>query len=118
MNLEAFVSRTHTNAARMELRLKDSEKKDDQKGGFLGGFLKDLQGMAENLDDVVDDFVFKRMGAGEQWYGKRKYQPSGRFEEEYKGLGLTDKLKIDIARARKEEFLAEKERRRREAEGR
>lgn len=69
---------------------------------------KEVKDMLSNFDDVVDDFFYKRMGNGEVFYGKRKYKPSGNVEGEYKGMGLTDSLKIDIARERKEQFLEEK----------
>ena len=123
VSLEAFVSRAPTTTNAVASRgqtviLQEGDNKNDGKGGIFGAFMKDLQGMAANLDDVVDDFVFKRMGAGEQWYGKRKYQPSEKFQEDYKGMGLSDKVRIDVARARKEEYLAERERRRRESEKR
>jgi hypothetical protein len=49
---------------------------------------------------------------------KRKSDPSGKVEGKYNGMGLTDKLRIDVARARKEAFLEEKERRRAETERR
>lgn len=78
------------------------------------GFLDDLKGMFANFDDVVDDFVYKRMGAGEQWYGKRKYNPSGKFDGDYNGMGRSDQFRIELARVQKEEM--EKRRLRRLAE--
>lgn len=72
-----------------------------------------------NLDDIAEDFLFKRMGNGEVFYGKRKYKPSTRAEEndwEYNGLGLSDHSRIEAARERKAEFLAERERQRAQAE--
>jgi len=50
--------------------------------------------------------MFKRMGSGEVFYGKRKYKPSGRpnTEGKYNGMGLSDKLRIDITRQVKEEI--------------
>ena len=74
-------------------------------------FLEDLKGMFSNFDDVVDDFVMKRMGAGEQWYGKRKYNPSGKFDGDYNGMGRSDFMKIEIARVQKEEMELRKQRR-------
>merc|ERR1740117_860119 len=68
------------------------------------GIFGDLKGMFENLDEVVDDFFYKKMGAGEQWYGKRKYNPSGRIEGDYNGMGQSDSLRIEIARVQKEEI--------------
>jgi hypothetical protein len=81
-------------------------------------FLDDLQGMFRNLDDVVDDFVFKRMGAGEQWYGKRKYNPSGRIDGDYNGMGRSDYWRIELAREQKEEMELRKQQRLKEEEGR
>lgn len=80
------------------------------------GFLSDLQGMFQNFDDVVDDFVYKRMGAGEQWYGKRKYNPSGRVDGDYNGMGRSDYFRIEIARVQKEEMEKRKQRRLEEEE--
>jgi hypothetical protein len=77
-------------------------------------FFDDLKGMMGRFDDVVDDFVYKRMGAGEQWYGKRKYNPSGKFDGDYNGMGGSDHIRIEIARVQKEEM--EKRRQRRLAE--
>jgi|Transcript_18032 hypothetical protein len=71
---------------------------------ILGGIVD----VFSNMDDVVDDFFNKRMGNGEIFYGKRKFKPSGTVEGDYNGMGLTDKLKIDITRDRKEEWLEEK----------
>eukprot|EP00526_Cylindrotheca_closterium_P023550 CAMPEP_0113631934 /NCGR_PEP_ID=MMETSP0017_2-20120614/16597_1 /TAXON_ID=2856 /ORGANISM="Cylindrotheca closterium" /LENGTH=160 /DNA_ID=CAMNT_0000542467 /DNA_START=59 /DNA_END=541 /DNA_ORIENTATION=- /assembly_acc=CAM_ASM_000147 len=88
------------------------EEEAQQKSGF--GFFKDLEGMMSNFDDVVDDFVYKRMGAGEQWYGKRKYSPSGRVDGKYNGMGQSDQFRIELARVQKEEM--EKRRQRRLAE--
>ncbi len=42
------------------------------------------------------------------FYGKRKYNPSGDVEGDYNGLGLSDKMKIDMAREYREERLEEK----------
>lgn len=63
------------------------------------------------LDDAVDDFLMKRMGNGEQWYGKRKVNPSGRFDGNYEGMGRSDHMKIEIARVQKEEMELKKQRR-------
>lgn len=90
---------------------KNKENSDNKLVGFVGNFMQDLQDMASSVDDVVDDFFNKRMGNGEVFYGKRKYKPSGSVEGDYNGMGLTDKLRIDVARARKEAFLEERERR-------
>ena len=78
-------------------------------------FFDDFKGMLSNFDDVVDDFVMKRMGAGEQWYGKRKYNPSGRVDGDYNGMGRSSHYAIEIARVRKE-VLEERKKRRLEEE--
>lgn len=66
-----------------------------------------LKDMMENLDDIIDDFMAKRMGNGEVFYGKRKYKPSNRpnTEGEYNGFGISDKTKIDAVRDYKEELM-------------
>ena len=76
--------------------------------------------MLASLDDVIDDFFNRRMGNGEVFYGKRKYKPSGRPNTEgyYNGMGISDKTKIDVARARKEQMLEAKMRRMEEEEAR
>ena len=63
------------------------------------------------VDDVVDDFVMKRMGAGEQWYGKRKNNPSGKFDGKYEGGGRSDAFQIEIAKIQREEMELKKQRR-------
>lgn len=80
--------------------------------------LDGIKGMFKNFDDVVDDFVYKRMGAGEQWYGKRKYNPSGRVDGDYNGMGRSDYFQIEIARVQKEEMELRKQRRLEEEEAR
>merc|ERR1712174_189151 len=64
--------------------------------------------MLRNFDDVMEDFFFKRMGNGEIFYGKRKYNPSGQVEGKYNGMGLSDKTKIDMTREWKEEMMERK----------
>ena len=78
--------------------------------------LTSVMDMFRNLDDVIDDFYNKRMGNGETFYGKRKFNPSGKVEGEYNGMGISDKMKIDTARDRKEEWLEEKKMRQEIAE--
>jgi hypothetical protein len=70
--------------------------------------LAEFSDMVTRFDDVVDDFMGKKMGNGELFYGKRKYKPSNRpnTEGKYNGMGLTDSLNIEIARALKAERLA------------
>jgi hypothetical protein len=89
-----------------------NDKNDDTPKNFL----EDLKGMLANLDDVVDDFVYKRMGAGEQWYGKRKNDPSGNFDGDYNGMGRSDHFRIEIARIQKEEMELKRQRRLEEEE--
>ena len=72
---------------------------------------EDIRGMLANFDDVVDDFVMKRMGAGEQWYGKRKYNPSGRVDGDYNGMGRSSHYAIEIARVQKEVMEERRQRR-------
>ena len=68
---------------------------------------RELSDMMSNFDDVIDDFVNKRMGNGEIFYGQRKYKPSGRENTtgQYTGMGMSDKARIDMARQYKEERL-------------
>ncbi|CAB9530205.1 expressed unknown protein [Seminavis robusta] len=115
--IEAFVvSPTSVASSTQSFGLSGSNQDNDGgKGNPFGGFFKDFM---SSVDDQVDDFFNKRMGNGEAFYGKRKSNPSGKVEGQYNGMGLTDKLRIDVARARKEAFLEEKERRRAEAEKR
>eukprot|EP00977_Amphora_coffeiformis_P026209 scaffold24671_cov137-Amphora_coffeaeformis.AAC.2 len=97
---------------------------------------EEFSGMMSNLDDVIDDFMNKRLGngkgleflrrlvssleclsrlslliqKGEIFYGKRKYKPSGRDNTtgQYNGMGMSDKARIDMAREIKEERMAMK----------
>lgn len=71
---------------------------------------KEISEMMSSLDDIVDDFMGKRMGNGEVFYGQRKYKPSGRENTEgsYNGMGMSDKFKIDRAREAKADYLAMK----------
>jgi len=67
--------------------------------------------MFSNMDDVIDDFYFKRMGNGEQFYGERKYKPSGKVDGKYDGFGLSDRTKIDTTREYRAQWQEEKKRR-------
>lgn len=96
----------------------DRNSNNDKQGGGRGGLFGGLKGMFSNFDDVVDDFVNKRMGAGEQWYGKRKSNPSGNFDGDYNGMGRSDYFRIEIARVQKEEMELRKQRRLAEEEER
>jgi hypothetical protein len=83
----------------------ETAEEEPQKKGF------DFKGMMDNFDAVVDDFVYKRMGNGEQFYGKRKSNPSGNIEGDYNGMGQSDLLRIEIARVQKEEMELRRQRR-------
>jgi hypothetical protein len=83
----------------------DNEQPQQERNGIVGGFMD----FFSNLDDVADDFFYKRMGKGEIFYGKRKYKPSGDVDGEYNGFGLSDKMKIDMTREYKEAWLEEKQ---------
>ena len=85
--------------------------KNDKNDGTPKSFLPDFKQMLANLDNVVDDFVYKRMGAGEQWYGKRKNDPSGNYDGDYNGMGRSDHFRIEIARIQKEEMELKRQRR-------
>jgi hypothetical protein len=85
------------------LRMNNDENNSKKSGPF-----QELIDIFSNFDDVVDDFFYKRMGQGEVFYGKRKYKPSGKVEGDYNGFGLSDKMKIDMTREYKEEWLEEK----------
>jgi hypothetical protein len=92
-------------------------KGDDEEESLGWNPIRALSEAIGSIDDVIDDFMFKRMGNGEVFYGKRKINPSGRDNTEgsYNGMGMSDKGRIDESRERKEEFL---EQRRRQAEER
>jgi hypothetical protein len=66
--------------------------------------IQELADMMRSMDDVIDDFMNKRMGNGEVFYGKRKYKPSGKENTDgtYNGMGMTDKARIEAARQAKE----------------
>jgi hypothetical protein len=91
------------NHNRLGTRLFDQEKKE-------GAWNNSLRGVGEffsSFDDVIDDFMNKRMGNGEVFYGKRKFKPSGRpnTEGKYSGMGMSDKARIDTVREYKEEVM-------------
>ena len=71
--------------------------------------LSELADMWQNFDDIVDDFFNKRMGNGEQFYGQRKYKPSGKVTTDYNGYGFSDFRKIEAAREFREERARMKE---------
>ena len=76
-------------------------------GNFISRFF-------DQLDKEMEDFMFKRLGNGEQFYGRRATRGEGEREdiEPYKGFGLSDRRIIDNVREVKEE----RDRRRRERE--
>ena len=86
----------------------------DEGNGRKMNPLEGLADMFANFDDVIDDFFYKRMGNGEQFYGKRKYNPSGKFEGDYNGMGRSDQSRIEMALVQKE--LMEERRLKRQAE--
>jgi hypothetical protein len=92
-------------------------KADGKGNGFPNPF-KEFGDMLSSMDDVIEDFMFKRMGNGEVFYGKRKYKPSGRpnTEGKYNGMGMSDKLKIDITLEVKEEMLERRRQKQQERE--
>jgi hypothetical protein len=104
-------------SARARTALKNA-KGDDDKESSVWNPLQGLSDMLSNfdIDDVVYDFMDKRMGNGEVFYGERRVKPSGRENTEgsYNGMGMSDKVRIDTARERKEELVE----RRRQAEER
>ena len=104
-NLSHRVATTGTSLGMAKGNKEEYEKKSG--GGIFSGF----KGMLDNFDDVVDDFLFKRMGAGEQWYGKRKYNPSGKYDGDYNGMGRSDFYRIEIAKIQKEEMEKRRQRR-------
>jgi hypothetical protein len=83
----------------------------------LPNLFQEINDMISNWDDVIDDFMFKRMGNGELFYGKRKYKPSNKpnMDGKYSGMGISDSTKIELARERKEAIM---ERRREQQRGR
>lgn len=93
--------------------------KANENKGFPNPF-KEFGDMLSSMDDVIDDFLFKRMGNGEVFYGKRKFKPSGRpnTEGKYNGMGMSDKTKIDITREIKEERMERKRQAQKEREQR
>merc|ERR1719444_276292 len=84
--------------------LKQSSNDNDNESGFPNP-LKGLIGMFQNFDDVIDDFMDKKMGNGEVFYGKRKYNPGGEFEGDYEGFGLSDFRKIEGTKEMKEQLM-------------
>ncbi|KAL7436988.1 hypothetical protein ACHAXM_005410 [Skeletonema potamos] len=86
----------------------DEERTQQQQINFPNP-LNELADMWKNFDDIVDDFFNKRMGNGEQFYGQRRYKPSGKVTTEYNGYGFSDFRKIEAAKAFREERARMKE---------
>ena len=82
-------SRLNILQARKQKQSTENEE-EKRKGPF--SFISETFDMLSNLDDVVDDFYYKRMGKGEVFYGKRKYKPSGAVKGKYSGFGLSGVL--------------------------
>jgi len=99
-------SRLNILQARKQKQSTENEE-EKRKGPF--SFISETFDMLSNLDDVVDDFYYKRMGKGEVFYGKRKYKPSGAVKGKYSGFGLSDKGKIEETAENKRQWLEEKE---------
>lgn len=99
-----FVS---TNVRRGDAITLYSNNKDNNNGRNVWNPFQEISDMISSFDDVVDDFLNKRMGNGEIFYGQRKYKPSGRENTtgRYNGMGMSDKTKIDMAREYKEEMM-------------
>jgi hypothetical protein len=85
-------------------------------GGGVGGPIAAIGDFFAHFDDVMDDFMNKRMGNGELFYGKRKFKPSGRpgTEGKYDGMGMSDKARIDMKRQYRDEIRERAMRRRME----
>ena len=87
-------STTTNRSAQKETKNNDEETQTTNENAILS-FAKSLVDLFENFDDVMDDFMNKRMGNGELFYGKRKYKPSGKISGQYNGFGLSDKGRIE-----------------------
>ncbi|KAL7451637.1 hypothetical protein ACHAWC_003462, partial [Mediolabrus comicus] len=109
----AFVALPSTSSSegKSTLLCEKREAADDEKQFSFPNPLAELADMWQSFDDIVDDFFNKRMGNGEQFYGKRKYKPSGKYSEEYNGYGLSDFRKIEAAKEFREERARMKEER-------
>ena len=89
-----------SNCARPRAVPKLSRNDDSDTTNNILGFnpMNAFSEMLSTMDDMIDDFFYKRMGNGEIFYGKRKVKPSGRVEGEYNGFGLSDKQRIEDSR--------------------
>ena len=107
----AFVALPSTSSSEGKSTLLREKWEADGEKQFSPNPLAELADMWQSFDDIVDDFFNKRMGNGEQFYGKRKYKPSGKYSEEYNGYGFSDFRKIEAAKDFREERARMKEER-------
>ena len=110
----AFVTPSSSSNKRIQLNDKKWDVEEDitqqqQQQFSFPNPLAELADMWQNFDDIVDDFFNKRMGNGEQFYGQRKYKPSGKVTTDYNGYGFSDFRKIEAAREFREERARMKE---------
>ena len=113
--VSAFVAPPSSSNKRIQLNDKKWDVEEDitqqqqQQQFSFPNPLAELADMWQNFDDIVDDFFNKRMGNGEQFYGQRKYKPSGKVTTDYNGYGFSDFRKIEAAREFREERARMKE---------
>ena len=90
--------------------LYNKKKNNNNNNGPLSDFWR-------NVDDVIDDFMCKRMGNGEVFYGQRRSNPSQRPNTtgQYNGMGVSDKARIEERRLLRE-LRMEKLQRKQDAE--
>ena len=100
---------------RMVMQIKssttDNNDNDNNHNNKNNNPLQGISNLLKRMDDVIDDFMCKRMGNGEVFYGKRKYNPSGKVDGVYNGMGMSDKTRIDMTREYKEMVMEERRRR-------
>ena len=111
IQVSGFIPKTLSLGDRCRPFFSIGDDRDQSNNKKPKNIFEDIRGMLANFDDVVDDFVMKRMGAGEQWYGKRKYNPSGRVDGDYNGMGRSSHYAIEIARVQKEVMEERRQRR-------
>jgi hypothetical protein len=100
---------------RLQSILRADNRNNDNK---VPNIFQGIGDMLSSMDDVIDDFMSKRMGNGELFYGQRKFKPSGRpnTEGKYNGMGKSDRLKID-AKLEVKEAITERKRRQNKNQG-
>jgi hypothetical protein len=100
---------------RLQSILRADNRNNDNK---VPNIFQGIGDMLSSMDDVIDDFMSKRMGNGELFYGQRKFKPSGRpnTEGKYNGMGKSDRLKID-AKLEVKEAIMERKRRQNKNQG-